>query len=308
MLAGWLVTGLVGVVMLSQMFGWNGTTLVATLQALTPYAIVAVAATAAAACWASADRLAVTSSLVGIGGLILAAPVALPSSPAAAVAGATGTSVASVNLLYSNPDVEQAAGELVEVGADIIVFSEYTAEHQDVLLRHELAAEFPYKIDRDGLLAGGIAIWSRYPIVERPRPPTINYTLDIDVEGPDGSFRIFGVHPPTPIFWFEGWTTDLAIIADLADGSLAPTLVIGDFNASYWHPAFRDILRRGFVDAHISRGQGLSTSWPMDRTLPPFVRLDHALTGKGLTTTALDDFTLTGSDHRGFVVSVAPTR
>ena len=35
-----------------------------------------------------------------------------------------------------------------------------------------------------------------------------------------------------------------------------------------------------------------------------FVRLDHALTAHGLRSTAIEDFAVPGSDHRGFVVTV----
>ncbi len=82
--------------------------------------------------------------------------------------------------------------------------------------------------------------------------------------------------------------------------------MIGDFNASYWHPAFRDLLRQGLTDAHMALGKGWSTSWPTDEFIPPFVRLDHTLTGNGLVSTDVDDFRLTGSDHAAFVVTVKP--
>ena len=40
---------------------------------------------------------------------------------------------------------------------------------------------------------------------------------------------------------------------------------------------------------------------------PTFVRLDHALMTDGLVATGIDDIDIPGSDHRGFVVSVATT-
>ena len=84
-------------------------------------------------------------------------------------------------------------------------------------------------------------------------------------------------------------------------------MVVGDLNSSYWHPDFRDLLDAGFVDAHIANGKGFSASWPTDMIGPAFVRLDHALTTGGLVSTDVADFEIPGSDHRGFVVTVAPT-
>jgi endonuclease/exonuclease/phosphatase (EEP) superfamily protein YafD len=113
---------------------------------------------------------------------------------------------------------------------------------------------------------------------------------------------------PTPLISFENWQRDLATAARIGSDATSPTLVIGDLNASYWHPDFRELLDAGLVDAHIAQGQGFSSSWPVGRTIPPaFVRLDHALTTAGLVSTDVVDFEIPGSDHRGFVVTVAPT-
>jgi len=68
-------------------------------------------------------------------------------------------------------------------------------------------------------------------------------------------------------------------------------------------------MARGWRDAHELLGHGWSVSWPMDEGLlpPPFVRIDHALFGNDLTPTAIDDFEVTNSDHKGFVVTFALT-
>ena len=68
------------------------------------------------------------------------------------------------------------------------------------------------------------------------------------------------------------------------------------------------MLDAGFVDAHTANGAGFSTSWPTTWPIPPFVRLDHALTTGGLVATDVEDFDVAGSDHLGMVVTVAPTR
>jgi len=303
-LVGWLITASAGGLLLTQAVGWNGSTQLAALHALSPFLLAVTIPAAGLACWRKRHPLAIMTSFVGAGSLLLAFPLVFtPDRPAPDPTG-TEVSVAAVNLLFSNPVVFDAADDLLIRNADAILFSEYTAEHQSVLRAHPLAAAYPHKVERDGSFASGIALWSKYPVAESQRPATVHSTLNILMYGPDGPIRIFGVHPPTPIFTFDGWIADLETFGELGSAATEPTLIVGDFNASYWHPVFRDLLRRGLSDAHTTHGQGFSNSWPTDKFFPAFVRLDHALTGNGLVSTSVHDFTVPGSDHLGFVVSV----
>jgi endonuclease/exonuclease/phosphatase (EEP) superfamily protein YafD len=113
---------------------------------------------------------------------------------------------------------------------------------------------------------------------------------------------------PTPIKDVGAWRDDLATAARIGREADGPTLLVGDLNSSYWHPDFRRLLDVGFVDAHAAAGSGFSTSWPRNWSVPPFVRLDHALTTGGLVSTDVVDLDVPGSDHRGLVVTVAPAR
>ncbi|MEP4649657.1 MAG: endonuclease/exonuclease/phosphatase family protein [Ilumatobacter sp.] len=304
-LVAWVGVAGVGVVMLSQAAGWNGGALTATLQSLTPYGIPVVLASAAFGVWKREDSLATVGALVALGAFALSIPLVVPPGQPAPTPESIRTSVASVNLLYSNPVVDEVADELVDLDPDVIVFSEYTPAHRDALLAHPLADRYRYQVNRDERRSSGMAVWSRYPL--DAMPAGTDRTVDTEVSAPDGPIRLLGVHPPTPVFDFDLWEGELRRIGETAADSALPTLVIGDFNASYWHPAFRDLLARDLTDAHVANGSGWSTSWPSARSLPPFVRLDHALTGNGLVSTDVDDFRVPGSDHIGLIVTVAPS-
>lgn len=303
---GWILVGAVGLVMLTQAVGWNGSRLVATLQSLTPYATVLVLAISALAVWQRRTSMASVGALVGVGAFVLSIPLVIPPDQAAPRSDAVGVSVASVNLLFSNPIVDAAANVLVDVDADVIVFIEYTIEHRNTLAAHPLAQHYPHRIERNGSDDVGIAMWSKFPADENDRPVYVDDTIDASLDGPDGRLRVLSVHPPTPIHDFPGWKNHLELIGQVADDIAEPMLIIGDFNATYWHPVFRDLLDTDLTDAHIANGEGWSTSWPTDRIFPPFVRLDHALTGSGLVSTDVDDFHVPGSDHAGLVVEVSP--
>ena len=308
-LIGWTIVALAGTIALTQAFGWTGLLAVAIVQSLTPYLGFLLVPVALVAVWRRHLYLVTACCAIGLGILVLAAAPAFPDDQSDPIADAVGLRAASVNLLYSNDRIDDVAATLHDLAPDVIVFNEYTAEHQSTLQGSTLADDYPYRIDRTDRYAGGIAVWSREPVTVGEAPDTYNHSLDLMIEGPDGDLRLVAMHVPTPLISFENWQRDLATAARIGSDATSPTLVIGDLNASYWHPDFRELLDAGLVDAHIANGQGFSSSWPTDKLLvPAFVRLDHALTTGGLVSTDVADFEIPGSDHRGFVVTVAPAR
>jgi endonuclease/exonuclease/phosphatase (EEP) superfamily protein YafD len=120
---------------------------------------------------------------------------------------------------------------------------------------------------------------------------------------------VYVVHPPNPLENIHPWRDEIHGLARRAAVNDAPCIVVGDFNATFWHPPFRSLFEAGWRDAHVLTGRGFSSSWPNHlRWLPPFLRLDHALVDGSLEVTEAVDVDLPGSDHRGFVVSVIVNR
>lgn len=307
-LAAWAVVAGVGVITLTQALRWSVTPLVVVAQTLTPYLGVVVIVVALVALWTRRLVLVTVAAAIGFGIVVLGTPLAFPGEQPHPIDGAAGVEVASVNLLFSNDRIADVAEQMDQLTADVIVFTEYTAQHQAALLASPLAERYPYRTDRAGRRGDGVAIWSAMPVEIAEHPGTNSTSIAVTVSGPDGAIRVIAVHLPTPLDDFESWGHDLRIGAEIGRTANGPTLLVGDFNASYWHPDFRDVLDAGFVDAHTAAGAGVSTSWPTTWPIPPFVRLDHALTAGGLVATDVEDFSVPGSDHLGLVVTVAPTR
>ncbi|HUS44218.1 MAG TPA: endonuclease/exonuclease/phosphatase family protein [Ilumatobacteraceae bacterium] len=307
-LTSWLFVAFVGLTTISQAIGWAGTTNVAVVQSLTPYLGVALVPVIAVAFWRGRLILVTVASSIAVAILVLAAPLAFPDPQPAVAADSTGLRVASLNLWYENTRIDEVDDVLAAIDADVVVFSEYTADHRKVLQASALADTYPERTDRAGRGATGVAIWSRWPLRIDDTIETFNESLDVTVTGPDGVARIVAMHMPTPLVDFDAWRADLATAAQIGRGAAGPTLLIGDLNSSYWHPDFRQLLDAGFVDANAAAGSGFSTSWPTGGIIPPFVRLDHALTTGGLVSTDVADFDVPGGDHRGLVVTVAPAR
>jgi endonuclease/exonuclease/phosphatase (EEP) superfamily protein YafD len=304
----WLAVGVAGLVIGTQALGWSGTRLIAAVHALTPYLAIPIVVVLVAALWRRKLVLATVATAVGVGIAALGTPVAFPDRQPPPIAGSVGLDVVSVNLWYQNERVDEVADELADLDADVIVFSEYTPSHQSVLAASAVATRYPHRVERNGDRPTGAAVWSRWPLSDNGLLDTYHSSLDVTVAGPDGDVRLVAMHMVTPFDDLDGWQRDLAIARTIGRTTDGPTLLIGDLNSSYWHPGFRRLLDAGFVDAHLAAGSGFSTSWPINRVVPAFVRLDHALTAGGLVSTAVADLDVPGSDHRGVLVSVAPAR
>jgi endonuclease/exonuclease/phosphatase (EEP) superfamily protein YafD len=302
----WLAVGVTGLVLSTQAIGWSGTKLLAAAHALTPYLAVPIVIVAVVALWRRKLLQATVATAVGFGIAALGTPLAFPDQQPPPVADSAGLDVASVNLWYQNERVDEVAEALAELDADVIVFSEYTPSHQSVLTASPLVARYPHRVERNGDRPTGVAVWSRWPLSDNGLLTTYHSSYDVTVAGPDGDVRMVAMHMVTPFDDLDGWQSDLAIARAIGRTTDGPTLLIGDLNSSHWHPGFRQVLDAGFVDAHAATGSGFSTSWPIGRIVPAFVRLDHALTAGGLVSADVTDLDVPGSDHRGLLVSVAP--
>lgn len=304
----WAVVAVIGALTMTQALGVAGSEKIAVAQSLTPYVGLLLVPLILLALWRGRLAMVTVAAATGFGLLVLATPLAFPDSQPAPIDDAVGLRVASLNLWYENTDIADVDEAVADLRPDVVVFNEYTSEHQAALRATSLAVALPHHIDLVGPGPNGIALWSRYPVEQRRRQDTFDDSLDVTVNGPDGEVRVVALHLTTPVVNFDAWRSDLHLVERIGRNASGPTLVIGDLNSTYWHPDFRRLLDVGFVDAHIAARKGFSTSWPMNWPIPPFVRLDHALTTGGLVSTHIEDFTGPGSDHRGLIVTVAPAR
>ncbi len=145
---------------------------------------------------------------------------------------------------------------------------------------------------------------------DRDEPPdTYSYSLDLTVDGPDGAVRVVAMHMPTPINNFEDWRRDLRTAAQIGrtadgpdDGDRRPQLPRTGTPTSARCSTPASSMPTRPTDTG-SRRRGRRTG-SCRRSCVSTMR---SPTG-GLVSTDVDDFEIPGSDHRGFVVTVAPTR
>jgi endonuclease/exonuclease/phosphatase (EEP) superfamily protein YafD len=306
-LVAWLAVAVMGLVAITQAIGRTPLPPFYVLQALTPYLLLGAVPIAVVAALRRRRLMALTASGIVAGLLWLVVPVVLHDEAAAARAGAPTFTLAHANAYFETTSPREAADVLLAEDADVMAITEHSPQLEAALVAAGVGDRYEFEVGSPSAERNGVALYSRYPFVDATLrdlggQPGIDARLDVN-----GSIvRVLVVHPLPGV--------DRASLDELGDGLSAvdaigrdddvPTVIVGDFNASRWHPAFRRLLRH-WTDAHEALGRGLSVSWPEHRFLPAFVRLDHALMDDAVTATAVRDVVVPGSDHRGFTVTLA---
>ena len=302
---GWVALAPMFGLCATQWFGIDDRRTIVSFQALTPFVLICAAPIGLAACLCRRHALAIAAVVPLMTLMVLSFPIVFNTDPPAVAAGSPHFSITASNLLYNNTTPDAAAARVLDTDADVLLLIELTTPLRVALEARLSDGDYPYRVARREGGSESIELWSRLPIVEGGATSidsraAIDVVLDVDGVG----VRVVGVHPYPPTFNAPGWQGQLQAIGDVAGASELPTVLIGDFNGSRWHPSFRRLLDRGWRDAHEALGHGWSVSWPMDEGwLPPqFVRIDHALFRNGLVPTGIDDFAVPGSDHEAYRV------
>ncbi len=306
-IAGWAVLAPLLGLCITQWFGIEGRRTITAFQALTPYALLCAVPVSLAASVTRRHALALVALVPVVTLLVLAFPVVFHTTAAEAQAGAPRLTVAFANCYFENPTPATTAAAMAATDADVLVMVEYTPQLHDALVA-VLHDDYPYRLERARLDGGGVAVWSRFPVLTGgitrvSDRPTVDVTIDVHGR----TVRVLGVHTFPPTHNAKDWQQQLRDIGTTAGDSSLPTVIVGDFNASWWHPSFRALLHQGWRDTHQTLGQGWGASWPANRGWlpPPFVRIDHALFRSPVTPIAIRDLHVPGSDHVGLVATFA---
>jgi endonuclease/exonuclease/phosphatase (EEP) superfamily protein YafD len=311
--AAWAAVVGMGATAVAPWTGPGGGKPLAVIRSLVPWSALSALPVAVGAAATGRRALALAAAAVGTAGLALAAPMVIPRRQPAADPDAAPLRITHANLLYVNRRVGAVSDVLGRLDADVVTFSELTPTHVRRLHATGLSASYPHQIELAADRASGAGLWSKWPLTATEHTSTSHRTIVADVHAPGGPVRVIVIHTVSPMHGHHRWAQDLDALADVA--TPGPAVMTGDFNASWWHPELRRLMRPGgWRDAHQAVGRGLSCSWPTSqwnplfKVHPPFVRLDHALVNGGLRVLDASGFDVAGSDHLGVVVTVQRAR
>jgi endonuclease/exonuclease/phosphatase (EEP) superfamily protein YafD len=307
--AAWLAVAAMAATAVAPWVPYVRSRVLAATRSLMPWSALSAVPVAVGAALTGRKQLALAAGTVGAAGVAMAAPMIVPRRQPTPDPAAAALRITHSNLLYINRRVAAVPDVLAQLDADVLTFSELTPTHLRRLHASSLPKRYPYRVELAAPFASGTGLWSRHPLTAHPIESSGHHTVVADLDAPGGPVRVIVIHTQSPIVHHGEWESDLAELGTYRPAG--PAVMTGDFNASWWHPELRAMMRAGhWRDAHQVRGRGLSCSWPTEkwhpafRLHPPFVRIDHALVNDGLTVVDTADFHVPGSDHLGIIVTV----
>jgi endonuclease/exonuclease/phosphatase family metal-dependent hydrolase len=221
-------------------------------------------------------------------------------------AGGPTLRVLTINLLVGRADPEAVVARVRQADLDVLFVQELTIGAQTRLKQAGLEDLMPHaQVEHKDGGPRGSGIYSRFPLSEgTPLASTFAAQPTAVLELPDGQeVALICVHPRAPALSRGGsvvWRSELGVLP--APGKL-PTVVAGDFNATADHAAFRHVLRRGYVDAAIQTGNGLTRTWGRPGN-EPWLTIDHVLASRGCAVLACSVHAVPGSDHRAVYAEI----
>jgi endonuclease/exonuclease/phosphatase (EEP) superfamily protein YafD len=314
LVVGWLIVAVLGLVALLRLLAWDSVQPLIVLDALTqivylPAWVVVFGALIAQRWWLAAAAVVVVAAQV-----VFVMPELLAATPVPAWAGhAPVVRVFDANIDKSLHFQAGYVRAIEQDRPDLVTLEEFTPPALHSMVASGVLASFPYRCSAPAYGATGFLIASRLRLTgcqvrtvswDGQQMP---YMVEATLWSPGGPVALRLVHTlaPFPAYWRE-WSAALAAVGQSVRASGdSRMLMAGDFNATWGNRGFSALLHDGLTDGAAARGKATDMTWPNGAVVPPFVRIDHVLTGARLTVTQIAAKPGFGSDHRYLVATVA---
>jgi endonuclease/exonuclease/phosphatase (EEP) superfamily protein YafD len=250
------------------------------------------------------EVLAVALVVVALAAMVL--PRAFPGQPTGPIGDGVRYDVLSVNVRLGEADMAAVAEVARAEEVDLLSVQELTEGAARRLRAAEIDALLPHQeLSPTQAGSSGGGLYSRHPLERLPDVPggaSRQVHGIADVPGA-GEVELVAAHPFPPTsnsaaLWQEG-------LEGLPRAGSDPLRILaGDFNATFDHGPFRDLVDSGYVDAAAARGVGLDPTWPANRIWPPEVTIDHVLADDSVHVADADVIGIPDTDHRAVFASL----
>ena len=219
----------------------------------------------------------------------------------------------SLNAKLGKADAAEIVRLVRENGITLLTIQEYTTAIEDRLGAAGLAGLLPNRISAPAGRASGNAVYSVHKL-ERAGTVSDSYfsmpliRLTAESQGKRAVVELINVHARAPVgVGLPKWRSDLAALGQVGSGP-GNVVLAGDFNASYDHAEFRQLLQgegRKLVDVGLAQGSRLIPTWPMDGLLLPGITIDHIVTSPSVRSADYEVHGVPGTDHAAITVTLS---
>ncbi|MDZ4232191.1 MAG: endonuclease/exonuclease/phosphatase family protein, partial [Dietzia sp.] len=235
-------------------------------------AVVAVVVLAVARFWTAA----LAALIVVVVGVVAQLPLYLGGPPAAA-AEVPKMRLLQANIRLGEADPQALVSRVRSDRVDVLTVAELTEDAVDRLATAGLERILPFSYLRPGEGGGGEGIYSRHPLSDTEQLPGLQHNnLRATVALPGAApFVVYALHPLPPYpepAW--RWALELDRIAAILAADQRPLIIGADFNSTWDHERYRNLLRSGgrdgveLVDAAVFLGSGIVATYPADTWYP----------------------------------------
>jgi endonuclease/exonuclease/phosphatase (EEP) superfamily protein YafD len=222
--------------------------------------------------------------------------------------------VLSSNLRYGRADPTAFVG-LARANADMITAAELTPDAVTRFTEAGIEETFPYSLLIPAPGAGGIGIWSRYPLTPlttlRHRGVSMP-AARVQIPGIPYDPVLASAHIMSPVSdrvntvedWSNGMAGAKAQLDNFAQAAGPGAVIVGgDYNSTPDMRQVRDLLANGYHDAVEQTGAGFAPTFPSDTWFPPVITIDHVLI-RNAEASSIKTIQMPGSDHRSLLATI----
>jgi endonuclease/exonuclease/phosphatase family metal-dependent hydrolase len=288
--------------------------LVVQLLSFTPWLVFPAAAGVA---FASLSRrawlFATTTALLALQLFWIFAPGLARSAPGAATR-RVELKVMNINALHGEADAAAIVRLVRDNGIGLLAVEEHTPALEERLDAAGLAALLPHRVSRPAARASGTAVFAVHPLELTGMVPDSQFVMPtVRLRAGDGdrsaSVDVTVVHAKPPVdAGVTRWRQDLEALGKVASRP-GNVVLIGDFNATYDHAEFRQLLAgdggRPLADVGVAAGSRLIPTWPMDSLPLPGIMIDHIVTSTEILGSAYAVHQVPGTDHAAVVATLS---
>lgn len=221
--------------------------------------------------------------------------------------------IMTINTLNGQASAKAIVDVCREENVEVLCLQEMTNSMVEDLKNAGIDEVLPYSLLSEGATSisngGRNAIYTKAPMSNTSRnllPIDTSSMPAADITIGSQTVRIVSVHPNSPVRGAQDlWDEGLSVIGSLSDYNHS-YLIMGDFNSTWDHARFRELLGTTFVDASEQSGEGFHMTYPSNSLVPSLVEIDHIVysNNSGITVSSLETIEIPGTDHKTLLATL----